>query len=323
MAVDLLESDCAGCDYTSATLRPFVPTSWFHPDGVFKVRKKLLPRIPDVSGMLFLTFTVDPKLYSGPESAFKHASDRIRRVFFRLRKGVTWEGKEYRISEPYLRKLEFHENGYAHFHVIFLTRRFLPGELVNHLWGIGRTNVKRISNKDFDYLLKYVSKGNSLPDWVKDQSRMRVVQPSRGFYLKLDQLGEVDDDTSGTGKEPVKRKQYTIGERIERWKHMGTFKVGEKTRSVQMPRHFSEIISEEILSIAEAGRYLGNRTIKIQTRKDLAPWLMTKNERILVGLMKAGFLPEESWSHQPQNWSTRRTEANWSSSPTKSHSSQV
>ena len=113
----------------------YVPESWFHPIGIHKVVRKIEERLPKISGNLFITLTLDPALFAGPEAGFNRARDRIRRLFHKLRKGVNWEGKRIQLKAAYCVKLEFHESGWPHFHILFLTRRFLPGPLLNHLWG--------------------------------------------------------------------------------------------------------------------------------------------------------------------------------------------
>ena len=178
MNVETFPTDAYG------VLRQYIPKSWYHEGGIHKVLADLIPRLPEVKGSLFLTLTVDPKFFSSPTEAYEYSRDRIRRIFYKLRKGVEWEGKTYRIKSQYCVKTEFHENGFAHFHLIFLTRRFLPAELLNHLWSYGRTEVKRIGNKDFHYLLKYVTKGGELPEWVLKRNRSRIFQPSHGFLEK-------------------------------------------------------------------------------------------------------------------------------------------
>jgi hypothetical protein len=78
-----------------------------------------------------------------------------------------------------------------------------------------RTEVKRIDNKDFHYLLKYVTKGGELPEWVQQMNRIRIFQPSHGFLEKAE-----DTTRKATSKEEgKKRPQMTIGERIQKWKH--------------------------------------------------------------------------------------------------------
>ena len=253
-------------------LRPFTPVSWFHPVGIKRVLARLEPRLPDVSRKLFLTFTVNPALFESPEAAFDKSRDRLRRLFFALRRGVEWEGKRHQIDAPYCIKVEFHENGWAHFHAVFLTSRFLPGALLNHLWDYGRTNVKRINAADFRYLLKYVTKGCDLPDWVMQRARLRVFQSSRGFLKPIESK---DDEEPTKPARRVKRKQVgSLGERLERWRKTALLQRGEhRIEQVILRLPFWDILAELVLPIAKAGRYLGGGHVIIDTRKELFPWL--------------------------------------------------
>lgn len=70
------------------TIKEFIPASWFHPVGIYKVLARFWDRLPDVSGKLFLTFTLDPKNYANEETAFEDSRDWLRKVFFQLRHGV-------------------------------------------------------------------------------------------------------------------------------------------------------------------------------------------------------------------------------------------
>src|ERR1022692_1203346 len=142
-------------------------------------------RLPDVSGMLFLTFTLDPKNFADEEAAFEESRAWLRKVFYQLRHGVEFEGKTFVIDAPFCIKVEFHESGWVHFHAIFLTRRFLPKALLFDLWGLGWVKVQRISNKDFHYILKYVTKPGDLPTWVLKRKRLRVFQTTKGFLKPL------------------------------------------------------------------------------------------------------------------------------------------
>ena len=98
---------------------------------------RIWDRLPDVSGKLFLTFTLDPKNYANEETAFEDSRQLAAQSVLSTRHGVEHEGKTYVIDAPYCVKVEFHESGWVHYHVIFLTRRFLPKELLAELWGLG------------------------------------------------------------------------------------------------------------------------------------------------------------------------------------------
>ena len=135
------------------TIKELIPASWFHPVGIYKVLARFWHRLPDVSGKLFLTFTLDPKNYADEETAFEDSRDWLRKLFFQLRHGVEHEGKTYVIDASYCIKVEFHESGWVHYHAIFLTRRFLPKELLAALWDRGWVKVQRITTDEFNYLL--------------------------------------------------------------------------------------------------------------------------------------------------------------------------
>ncbi len=250
-------------------LREFNPVSWFHPRGIYRVLARLTPRLPDVGGKLFLTFTVNPALYADPAAAFEHSRDRLRRMFHKLRLGVVWEGRRYAINAPYAVKVEFHQNGWAHFHVIFLTRSFLPGGLLNELWGLGRTNVRRITNDKFRYLLKYVTKGGGLPTWVLGRNRLRVFQSSRGFLL------DAEPKPKSTPRQSLQRKAQsnTLGERLTRWRKTALFERGERFEQVVLVAPFFELVGELIFPTARAGRYLGGGRFLINDSYQLEPWI--------------------------------------------------
>jgi hypothetical protein len=260
-------------------LREFNPVSWFHPRGIYRVLARLKPRLPDVGGRLFLTFTFDPSLYADASSAFDHGRDRLRRMFFRLRRGVTWEGRRYVINAPYAVKVEFHRNGWAHFHVIFLTRNYLPGELLNSLWDLGRTNVQRISNQKFQYLLKYVTKGGGLPEWALARSRIRIFQSSRGFLTDLPLPGTPDsqpaasDSGPGSIKSTRKRQTSTLGERLKRWRKTALLESGERFQQVFLAAPFFELLAELIFPVAMEGRYLGGGRFQINDTQQLISWI--------------------------------------------------
>ncbi len=253
---------------TERILRPYYPPSWFHAKGLFKVLARLEPKLPNVEGSLFLTFTLNPALFEGPSIAFDLSRDRLRRIFYALHRGVKWEGKTYRVDAPYCVKLEFHANGWPHFHVIFLTRRFLPGALLNELWSYGRTNVQRITNDEFRYLLKYVTKSGELPEWAKSRRRLRVFQSSRGFYTTP---RETRERKPGTKKR--QRRESTLGQRMERWDRTALLQTGEQIEQVRLGAPFAVLLAELVFPVALEGRYLGGGRILINDPTQIQPWI--------------------------------------------------
>jgi hypothetical protein len=254
---------------TLGIMREFNPVSWFHARGIYRVLARLKPRLPDVGGKLFLTFTVNPALFADPLAAFEHARDRLRRIFFKLRRGVTWQGKRYVVNAPYAVKVEFHQSGWAHFHVIFLTRSYVPGGLLNELWTLGRTNVRRITDEKFRYLLKYVTKGGGLPEWVLGRTRLRVFQSSRGFLAAL----PATERTEAKASTGTKTHTCTLGERLQRWRKTAVFESGKRFQQVILTAPFFELVAELIFPAAVEGRYLGGGRFQINDVSQLEPWI--------------------------------------------------
>jgi hypothetical protein len=253
-------------------LRPFNPISWFHPKGIKRVLARLEPRLPNVAGCLFLTFTINPLLYADPIQAFENSRQLLRRIFYKLRRGVKWEGKTYKINEPYAVKVEFHKNEWAHFHVIFLTRRFLPADLITHLWGLGRTDVGRISNEKFRYLLKYVTKGGGIPEWVRQRNRLKVFQASKGFLKPVVKVTPaVQRPRSGRKR---RASHENLGQRMDRYQKTALFQSGTSFSHVPLPAPFDEMHGAQILPAALDGRYLGGGHYQINDTNQLMEWIV-------------------------------------------------
>jgi hypothetical protein len=260
-------------DAYEQTIKEFIPASWFHPVGIFKVVARFWDRLPDVSGKLFLTLTLDTKLFKDEESAFQHSRELLRKVFFQLRHGVEHEGKTYGIDAPYCIKVEFHESGWVHFHAIFLTRRFLPKELLAGLWDRGWVTVQRITTTDFHYLLKYVTKPDDLPEWVKKRKRLRVFQTTKGFLKPVPPKQKII-----SLKEPRKRASYTMDERFWRWACMGVIRQNGQARTVKFQIPYRELFDHLVLSAALDGRYKGSGEIIVPKHEGLTLWLKTQNQ---------------------------------------------
>jgi len=259
------------------TIKEFIPASWFHPVGIFKVLARVQDRLPDVSGKLFLTLTLDPKNYANEEAGFEDSRQWMRKVFYQLRHGVEHEGKTYAIDAPYCVKVEFHESGWVHYHCIFLTHRFLPKELLAELWGLGWVKVQRISNQDFHYLLKYVTKAEDLPEWVLKRKRLRVFQTTKGFLKPLPKENRAKSALAEL-RPKRHRASYTIDERFRRWASMGVIRRNGNARAVRFRVPYREIFDHLVLGAALDGRYKGSGEIIIPRKEGLRLWLSTQQQ---------------------------------------------
>ena len=266
-------------------LKEYIPRSWFHPKGVLKVVEKLKPRLPDVNRCLFVTLTLDRAYFHeqwmGPSEAYDVSRQHIRKIFYKLRKGVKWEGKTYQVKAPYCTKVEFHDDteGWPHFHLIWLTRKYVPAELLSSLWGFGRVNLKRITNSKFNYILKYVCKSGHVPKWVRRRKAIRIFQSGKGFLTKTEKA-KASVNRSGT---KGRRLSTTIGERIDNFGKTALIIEDRfldrpvKYRQLQLKDDFNILLDRLVYSIAQDGRYLGDGKIQLIREEDFYQWIEIQN----------------------------------------------
>lgn len=155
--------------------------SWWTAEGA-RLKAARLQRmgLPDMTNWRFVTLTVATRSIS-PEAAYVLGKARLRRFLARFRKAI---GRTFK----WCWKLEFHEDGYAHWHLLLEYCRRIPEDMllaIEQWWGLGRINVKRVKAREMAYVFKYVAKGiEDLPAWVmRHRGRLRVFQSSKGFFV--------------------------------------------------------------------------------------------------------------------------------------------
>jgi hypothetical protein len=137
--------------------------------------------------------------------------------------------------------------------------------------------VQRIKTTDFHYLLKYVTKPDELPEWVKKRKRLRVFQTTKGFLKPLPPKPKII-----SLKEPRKRASYTMDERFWRWACSAVIRQNGKARKVGFQMPYREIFDQLVLSAAREGRYKGSGEIIINRKEGLNLWLKTQNQLLKV-----------------------------------------
>lgn len=161
-------------------LHPYASESWFTESGArIKARRLQKAGLPDFTNWRFITLTAANRAIS-PQAAYQTGKDRMRRFLARFRQALGY-------SFRWCWKLEFHDDGYAHWHLLVDYTKRIPREMLPNLekwWNLGRVNVRRVKGRDIRYVFKYVSKApEDLPQWVLEfEGTMRVFQTSRGFY---------------------------------------------------------------------------------------------------------------------------------------------
>jgi len=163
-------------------LHAYASEGWWTAEGArMKVRRLQKAGLPDFTDWRFVTMTMATRSIS-PLAAYNLGKGRLRRFLARFRKAI---GRRF----LWCWKLEFHDDGYAHWHLLIEYTKRIPTEILGELenwWGLGRVNVRRVNGRDIRYVFKYVAKGpEEVPDWVAHhKGRLRVFQASQGFYTR-------------------------------------------------------------------------------------------------------------------------------------------
>ena len=215
-------------------LYPYTPPSFLTPMGSLgKARQLKAKGFPEnLRNWRFLTLSINRDNYSCPFEAYEIGTRHLRQFIYDLR--------ELGFNIPrYCWKLEFHkpdEDGeiWPHWHMLLDYKRPIPADLINGCWGKGRTEIKGVRDKGFDYMFKYMSKElDELPDWVLEMKRLRCFQSSVGFFPPAPQKISVSDgvekiedaspresgDRCARDTQNNALRNQTIGERLERHQH--------------------------------------------------------------------------------------------------------
>lgn len=154
------------------------------------------------------TLTVDPSRYESPEAAWLDVGKR-RRVGETMRKmGLRW----------YVVVLEWHASGWPHWHVLVwepVARMRVEHSQMERAWGLGWTIYRcryrdghgRLMGKPkpVEWAIRYVTKylvkpkGESVPAWAMDRSRVRMIWSSRAWGPVVDRLDDCECESETTG----------------------------------------------------------------------------------------------------------------------------
>jgi len=189
---------------------PYVPRSMAHPQGVKLCHAHLVSKgLPSMSGWLFVTLTVDRSQFDSPRQCY----DEVRKKHLAyFKKQLRRAG--FNKSRSMLQKLEFHadDEGWPHWHLVVKESRFIDFKLLNKWWTLGHTDIRRVkkSDREFDYLFKYVCKDGSLPSWLlNNYKRVRFIQ-TWGIFESQETPQSLDSDC-----EP--RDEEVLREKIKKW----------------------------------------------------------------------------------------------------------
>jgi len=242
----------------TCTITSSQPANFITALGVFKKRKEIEKKgLPDFKDGRFITLTLDHNKLGDAESGYEIGKRHLRQFMYELRRklGVTQE------QCPHAWKLEFHQDGWAHWHLIFLYRKKLPFEIVDACWRLGRTETQRVHSRELDYLFTYLTKdGASLPLYILDRKQVRFWQASKSFYTlpriqrKVEpsprQASECSISLNSLETKKGIRKESTLGERLKRWMRTISIRIGDRVAIVEISS-FPKLISRAALQAAD------------------------------------------------------------------------
>jgi len=174
-------------------VRAYNPPNWFTAAGVNRKRRQIeLRGLPSFFQWRFITLTIDPKPFTARGESAVHAylagKERMRRFLDLARDAKLWK-----VSEKWAWKLEFHRNGWPHWHLLVGRTEKMSQEeidLVRELWALGDTDVEMVRDDGFLYSFKYAFKpvlqrdevtdelledAVCVPDWFLDYSGQKLV----------------------------------------------------------------------------------------------------------------------------------------------------
>jgi len=214
------------------------PANFITPIGAYKKRKEIEAKgLPGLKNSRFITLTLNRDQMGDAQTGYETGKRQLRQFMYELRKSLGVTEAEC----PHCWKLEFHQDGWAHWHILFLYRKSLPFALVDAAWRLGRTETQRVSKNDLDYLFKYVTKGGeTLPLYITELKQVRFWQTSKHFHTLRTtakpkasprQSESIDSATTEKGKV---RKESTLGERVSRWMRTISIRIGRRVAVVEI-----------------------------------------------------------------------------------------
>lgn len=83
----------------------------------------------------------------------------------------------YSLKGKWIRKLEFQDGGWSHFHLIIEAKDYIPHDDLYDIWGHGFAYINKMSKKRLHYFTKYIAKtADQLPNFLK-------VEPTRSIKI--------------------------------------------------------------------------------------------------------------------------------------------
>ena len=132
---------------------------------------------------LFITLTYNREDWDSPLHLYR--DQREERHVRRFMKRVS-EYLQVDTNAKWIRKIEFQQGGWIHFHIILDTPKTIPQIDLMQLWGFGYVWINRCTKKRINYLCKYIAKDNhNIPAYIlaEEQRSVKIIAVSPGYWL--------------------------------------------------------------------------------------------------------------------------------------------
>ena len=235
-------------------------------------REKLRPALRDWKSVLMLTLTLDQKPFDGPEEAYRYIGKKraVAELMKKLHKG------QHVITRRYALAMEYHKNGWPHYHVL-VEGRYVDKHKLQKMWGHGIAYVSKHDFKNVEhainYATKYISKtdekgGFWFPDWVLDyKGNIRRFSTSRGLVPTRKQKKKCSNKARARVTKTGRQRSKLCGE----------------TTTVLMKHHkavVGEVEGVKTVFVEEQSTYLGTLEIPWAEGKELRHWDLIRLLRI-------------------------------------------
>ena len=241
--------------FSGGELCEYYRETWFTQEGARLKYLKLRARgIPDLTDWRFITLTIARRDIT-PVQAFALGKERLR-VFTRWWRDVLGE------KVLWCWKLELHEDGYPHWHMLVEYRNRIPQdffESVQDAWGLGRINVERVKGHEMHYVFKYVTKGmTEVPSWILDfKKRIRCFQAASGFFSEKPRVFDLGHEKTKSMVPVTIRTQMKWDERRALLKFKDQTGA-DRVRKVRLPNTFAQWFSNRLQIAIHGGAALAS-----------------------------------------------------------------
>lgn len=242
-------------DTTSVEIRKYYAANWWSVSGVAANLKRILRKgIPNLKDWRFITLTIDPKMFDTEVQGYLAGRENMRRFIFKLRKALNVPAAKWAW------KFEFQSNGQAHWHIYFEYKTKIDGALLNKLWGLGRTNVKRCDAKSIHYAFKYafkpsmrsISREDAYDELLNDETPV----PLPKWFLDWRGLRVITKKwiCTETGEKMSEKVQApdTFG-RVRFWQTCKGFYTGDPAPKKEVKETFSSLFPRTLRAVASEG----------------------------------------------------------------------